>query len=57
MNEYGTQSLKLEEARQYVLDRTWEKAGAVLAETIKKVRRNEQTQTQIEIPEAVGATA
>ena len=57
LNEYGTQSLKLEEARQYVLDRTWEKAGAVLAETIKKVRRNEQTQTQIEIPEAVGATA
>jgi glycosyltransferase involved in cell wall biosynthesis len=57
--EFGSDGLDLDGAYEYVLDRTWEKAGNVLAQTIQKVRRSERQEATPDqtIQETVGATA
>jgi glycosyltransferase involved in cell wall biosynthesis len=57
--EFGPDGIDLDAAYEYVLDRTWEKAGDILAETIQKVRRSERQEATPDqtIQETVGATA
>lgn len=56
--EEGPDAAALGAAQEYVRARTWEAAGAVLAETIYMVRNGKQEALQTaDIPEAVGALA
>lgn len=59
LQEFGPDRVDLDAAYEYVTRRTWQQAGAALAETIKKVRKSERQETTPETPiqETVGATA
>ena len=50
LDEFGPEWVDLDAAYEYVMERTWEKAGAVLAETIKKVSEDEPIARPSSIP-------
>lgn len=60
--EFGPEGIDLGAAQEYVLERTWEKAGAILAETIKRIAKGriannggQEETPQPEVQETVGA--
>ena len=50
LDEFGPERVDLAAAYEYVMERTWEKAGAVLAETIEKVSKDVGKEATPEAP-------
>lgn len=51
LEKYGPKELALEDACQYVAERTWDRAGAVLADAIRRVRKPNERQETLQTAE------